>query len=72
MESIEEPNLVLRFRLAGDRRSHVRFVNRMKLDGRGGLLLYHEGRREAIEVGRLRSFSVQSLRGAREGVGSAA
>ena len=56
-------NLVVKFRLAGDGRLHVKGATRIKVDGRGGLLLYDAqgGAVETIELGALRSIRLQQM-----------
>ena len=57
-------NLVVKFTLAGDGRLQVKGATRIKVDGRGGLLLYDaqgEGV-ETIELGALQSLRLQQVR----------
>ena len=52
--------LVLKFRLAGEKQHQVRAASRIKVDGRGGLLLFgaqSEGS-ERIDLGRLKSLDL--------------
>jgi hypothetical protein len=58
-------NLVLKFRLAGDSRLHVKGAVRMKVDGRGGLTFYdaQSGTTERINLRDLQSFCVQQVLG---------
>jgi hypothetical protein len=58
-------NLLLKFKLAGESRLHVRGATRIKIDGRGGLTLYDlgSGVAETIDLSQLRSFSIQTLIG---------
>ena len=61
---MDDLNLVLKFRLAGDSRVQVKGASRIKVDGRGGLLVYDakgEGV-ETIALGSLTSFCVQQVR----------
>ena len=60
-------NLVVKFMLAGDGRLHVKGAARIKVDGRGGLLLYDAqgGGVETIELGALKSIRLQQMRHAR-------
>ncbi len=57
-------NLVVKFILAGDGRLHVKSAARIKVDGRGGLLLYDAqgGAVETIELGALKAFRLQRVR----------
>jgi len=60
---MDDLNLVLKFSVAGDARQHVKGAVRIKVDGRGGLLLYNtQGGVEAIDLGALESFSVQQVK----------
>ena len=56
-------NLIVKFVLAGDSRLHVKGATRIKLDGRGDLLLYDAqgGGVETIELGMLRSIRLQQV-----------
>jgi len=57
---MDELKLVLKFRMAGQKRHQVRGACRIKVDGRGGLLLYdpeHHGS-ERIDLGQLQSLSL--------------
>jgi hypothetical protein len=57
-------NLIVKFMLVGDSHLHVKGATRIKVDGRGGLLLYDAqgGAVETIELGALRSIRVQQMR----------
>ena len=57
-------NLVVKFMVAGDSQLQVKGASRIKVDGRGGLLLYDtRGERvETIELGALKSFCLQQVR----------
>jgi hypothetical protein len=67
MTCVEKSNLVLRFKLAGDSRVHVKGAARIRVDGRGGLMLYNgRGTAEEIDLRRLQSFSIQTVRPASE------
>jgi len=58
-------NLVVMFRLSSDDQVHVRNASRIKLDGRGSLMLYDaEGAPETIDLRNVRSFSIQPLKAA--------
>ena len=61
---MDNPNLVVEFMLAGDGRLHVKGAARIKVDGRGGLLLYDAqgGTVETIEMGALKTFHLQHVR----------
>ena len=56
-------NLVVKFTVAGDSRLQVKSASRIKVDGRGGLLLYdaQSGGVETIELGALKSFCLQQV-----------
>ena len=57
-------NLVVKFKQAGDGHLQVKGASRIKVDGRGGLLVYDsqgEGC-ETIELGSLTSFCLQQVR----------
>jgi hypothetical protein len=56
-------NLVVKFTVAGDSRLQVKSASRIKVDGRGGLLLYDAqgGGVETIELGALKSFGLQQV-----------
>jgi hypothetical protein len=55
--------LLLKFKLAGDSRLHVKHATRIKIDGRGGLLLYdvRTGMAKTLDLSQLRSFIIQTL-----------
>jgi hypothetical protein len=56
-------NLIVKFMLAGDGQVHVKGATRIKVDGRGGLLLYDtQGGAETIELGALNSIRLQQMR----------
>lgn len=57
---MDDLKLVLKFRMTGDRRQQIRGACRIKVDGRGGLLLYDPDRHESerIDLGRLQSLSL--------------
>jgi len=57
---MDDLKILLKFRLAGERRNQVRGASRITIDGRGGLLLYDPQRpgSERIELGRLQSLSL--------------
>ena len=56
-------NLVVKFMVAGDSRLQVKSASRIKVDGRGGLLLYDAqgGGVETIQLGALESFCLQQV-----------
>jgi hypothetical protein len=56
--------LVVKFMLAGDGQLQVKGAARIKVDGRGGLLLYDSqgASVETIELGSLKSFCLQQVR----------
>jgi hypothetical protein len=69
---MDDLNLVVKFVLAGDGGLQVKGASRIKVDGRGGLLLYDtrgEGV-ETIKLGSLKSLCLQQVR--RACVGAAA
>ncbi len=55
--------LLLKFTLAGDSRLHVKHATRIKVDGRGGLMLWdvRTGMPETLDLRQLRSFIIQPL-----------
>ena len=56
-------NLLLQFEVAGDNQLHVKGATRIKVDGRGGLVLYdgRTGAAETIDLSQLQSFRIRSL-----------
>jgi hypothetical protein len=63
VEQMSDLNLVVKFQLAGDPQIHVNGVARMKVDGRGTLLLY-DGTGElvsSIKTADLQSFSIRTF-----------
>ena len=56
-------NLILKFKLAGDDRLHVKGAARIRVDGRGALMLYNMQSRavETIDLRTLRSFCIQQV-----------
>jgi hypothetical protein len=56
-------NLLVTFRVSGDAQFQVKGAASVKVDGRGGLILYGPDGdvEETIEVGRLQSFQIHSL-----------
>jgi hypothetical protein len=60
-------NLILKFKLAGDGHFHVKGAARIRVDGRGGLMLYgtQSGAVETIDLQALRSLSIQQVSPAR-------
>ena len=67
-------NLLLKYKLAGDSRIHVKGATRIKVDGRGGLMLYdvNTGAAETINLSQLRSFSIQPFSGGKQATSFAA
>jgi len=63
MTATENLNLILSFKLVGDRNSHVCGAARIKVDGRGALTIYDAGSGyvEKIALADLQSLSIQSL-----------
>ena len=60
---MEHVNLELRFRLAGDDQFQTKRATRIRVDGSGGLTCHVEGAKdERIELGRLQSFCLLSVR----------
>jgi hypothetical protein len=61
-------NLILKFKLAGDGHLYVKSAARIRVDGRGGLMFYDTQSRavETIKLRTLRSFSIQQISPARE------
>jgi hypothetical protein len=57
-------NLVVKFMLAADGLLQVKGASRIKVDGRGGLLLYDAqgGSVETIQLGAVQSLSLQQVR----------
>ncbi len=56
-------NLVLKFKLAGDGNLHVKGAARISLDGHGGLMLFDTqgGAAETIDLRNLQSLSIQQV-----------
>lgn len=56
-------NLLVTFKLSGDAQFQVKSAASVKVDGRGGLILYAPdgGVEDTIEVGKLQSFQIHSL-----------
>ena len=63
-EQMDNLNLVVKFMLVGDGLLQVKGATRIKVDGRGGLLLYDAqgGGVETIELGALQSLHLQRVR----------
>jgi hypothetical protein len=61
---MDDLNLILKFKLAGDDHLHVKGAARIKVDGRGALMLYNTQSRavETIDIRALQSFSIQQVR----------
>jgi hypothetical protein len=66
MANMQILSLVLKYKLSGDKQLHVKEAVRIKVDGRGGLVLYdaQNARAEAIELGQLQSLSIHPVTGA--------
>ncbi len=56
-------NLILKFKLAGDAKLHVKGATRIKVDGLGNLLLCdaQSGTMEKIELKKLETFQIHSI-----------
>lgn len=56
-------NLVLKFKMAGDPQFHFKGATRIKIDGRGGLMLFDSASDvpEMIDTASLQAFSIHSL-----------
>ena len=61
---MKDLNLVLMFRLAGDGQMQVKGASRIKLDGRGGLMVYdsENGAAETYDLQKVQSFSIQPMK----------
>lgn len=59
-------NLVVTFRLSTDGQMRVKGASRIKLDGRGSLMLYdpENGAAETIDLRSVQSLSIQPLKAA--------
>ncbi len=63
--NMEKLNLVLKFKLTGDRRLHVKGAARIKVGGSGVMFYDAEtGVAEKIDLGRLQSFCIHPVSGA--------
>ncbi len=60
---MKDLNLVLMFRLSGDGQMRVKGASRIKLDGRGGLMVYdsENGAAETYDLENMQSVSIQPL-----------
>jgi len=60
---MKDLNLVLMFRLSGEGQMRVKGASRIKLDGRGGLMVYdaENGAAETFDLQNLQSFSIQPM-----------
>ncbi|HXP87629.1 MAG TPA: hypothetical protein VN841_23050 [Bryobacteraceae bacterium] len=57
---MNNPNLLLKFKLAGDSRIRIQSAARIKVTGSGDLILYDStGDAEAFDLSRLEVFSIQ-------------
>ena len=56
-------NLFVTFKLSSDSQTRVKGASRIKLDGRGSLMLYdtENGMAETIDLRKLQSFSIQPV-----------
>ena len=63
---MENLNLVVKFKLSNDCELHVKGAARIKVDGRGGLMVFdaENGTAETIDLRKLQSFSIQPVIGA--------
>jgi hypothetical protein len=60
---MKDQNLVLMFRLAGEGQLRVKEASRIKLDGRGGLMVYSEnGPAETYSLQNVQSFAIQPMK----------
>lgn len=59
------PNLVVTFTVAGDSQVHIKGASRIKVDGRGGLLLYDadNGESQLVSLGCLQSLMIRTVSG---------
>jgi hypothetical protein len=66
MNDMDNPNLILKFKLRGETDARIVGASRIRVDGRGGLTLYplHDGIPERINLDLLQSFAVRLFRGA--------
>lgn len=57
---MNDVNLVLKYRLAGEKQFRFKGASRIKVDGGGALMFYnvHSGQTERLEVSQLQSFSL--------------
>ena len=60
---MDDLNLVLKFRVSGEQALRVKGAARIKVDGRGGLMVYdaQNGAAETIDLQSLQAFSIQTL-----------
>ena len=62
---MKDQSLVLMFHLSGEGHMRVKGASRIKLDGRGGLVVYSEnGTAETYALQNMQSFSIQPLNSA--------
>jgi hypothetical protein len=54
------PNLLLKYKIEGDNRVHIRGAARIKVDGCGALMLYATvgGTAESVSLGSIQSLSI--------------
>ena len=63
-------NLLVKFKVSGDTQVQVKSAARIKVDGRGGMTLYHpwNGTSEKITLDQLQSLTIQALTGFRTSI----
>jgi hypothetical protein len=60
---MKDLNLVVMFRLSGEGDMRVKGASRIKLDGRGGLMVFSEnGTAETYALQNVQSFSIQPMK----------
>jgi len=60
---MKDLNLVVMFQLSDDAQMCVKGASRIKLDGRGGLMVYSEnGLAETYDLQKVQSFSIQPMK----------
>jgi hypothetical protein len=57
------PNLLLKFKIEGDNRVHIRGAARIKVDGCGALMLYgtEDGTAESVSLGCIQCLSIDKI-----------
>jgi hypothetical protein len=59
---MNKANLVVTFQLAGQAGQRVKTASRIKIDGRGALVLYgRNGATEEVSLGQLQNFQIRTL-----------